>query len=455
MRRLASYWIIVLFTAFMLMMPLLSGPPLVEGMDTPMAKRSLKVHHGKGLSKSLWRLKRTGATRKAKIQDVTSSKDHAHRLHDTPTIAKSDRLRNRQQNSRIETRTDNSWSFFPSKMDIPNFKAQALPLLKSSNTDEERTPKGKAGPTPEFVFVQPIVVVQTNSLAVLPCSVKNLGDRGVVWRNLSSDGYLTIDKMVWNSDPRVFVDYKLQEDGVTTWDLLIKRVRPSDAGMYECQVTTSERIVLNVELKIEDRTTTMKPKTRVMKKVTQRDSIKNRKMEAADQRHSQKKEFITAGKSIQLVCKTTVNSLSSASSAGVTWFKDGQAIKSSKHTLLTRYEREEEKLYVNELYIDKTSLGDSGEYHCRLQDKVIDAVMIHVLPNTTIGSETQDSRSTYYSVSSLTTENKAMALLNWQTHWLFVLVVHMLPFLFTSSFSSFFDLLAFVIHRNTKIVDQT
>lgn len=72
----------------------------------------------------------------------------------------------------------------------------------------------------------------------------------MVWRRVKEDEFLTIGKMVWSKDPRILVEYGIKEDGVTSWDLLLRNAQYNDAGIYECQVTSSEQIVWNVELKV-------------------------------------------------------------------------------------------------------------------------------------------------------------------------------------------------------------
>ncbi|KAH9503134.1 hypothetical protein Btru_070026 [Bulinus truncatus] len=74
--------------------------------------------------------------------------------------------------------------------------------------------------------------------------------RGVVWRRIKDDEVLTIGKLVWSKDHRILVEYSQRNDDVTSWDLIIRHVRHEDAGMYECQLTSTEKIAWHVELKI-------------------------------------------------------------------------------------------------------------------------------------------------------------------------------------------------------------
>ncbi|CAG5125844.1 unnamed protein product, partial [Candidula unifasciata] len=205
--------------------------------------------------------------------------------------------------------------------------------------------------------------------------------------------------MVWSKDPRILVEYAIKENGVTSWDLLLRNAQYNDAGIYECQVTSSEKIAWNVELKVIDPVTT-KPKSRVHKQVTQTTQITQKVLHTDDQRRQwrnklatteyqrrspQREEFFTAGQPVRLVCNTSVVNQSQASPGGtakIEWYKDGESIESYKniYVSLHRYQLQTEQVYVSELIVDRSNLADSGDYLCRFSNSDLILVRVYVLP---------------------------------------------------------------------------
>ncbi|CAL1543103.1 unnamed protein product [Lymnaea stagnalis] len=244
-------------------------------------------------------------------------------------------------------------------------------------------------------------------MAVLPCSVHNLGERQVVWRRIKDDEFLTIGKLVWSKDHRILVQYSAKDNDVTAWDLIIRHVGFSDAGMYECSLTSAEKVIWHVELKVIDPVTT-KPKSRVLKEVTQLPLV-TPKMEAADQhRTPDKEEYITAGSPISLKCNFSLGN-QSAPRAHLEWYKDGEILQSADRVLVTRYKMESDGNYYSELLIDKSQLADSGEYLCRRKSNDLWLVRIYVLPNTNITSSVVEDNHSQVSaaVNSIQKENGA------------------------------------------------
>lgn len=56
--------------------------------------------------------------------------------------------------------------------------------------------------------------------------------------------------MTWVDDEKIAVDHTRKAQDVTIWDLVIDKVGPEHAGIYECQVSSSlghnKRVKLNV-----------------------------------------------------------------------------------------------------------------------------------------------------------------------------------------------------------------
>lgn len=102
---------------------------------------------------------------------------------------------------------------------------------------------------PEFLPSASNVTYSRGDLAILFCAVKNLGSQFVSWRKTSEPNPLTVGTLIYVPDSRLRVSY-IEYRG--EWNLYINNVSHSDAGLYECQVSTQMRdmrkyILLNVK----------------------------------------------------------------------------------------------------------------------------------------------------------------------------------------------------------------
>ena len=72
----------------------------------------------------------------------------------------------------------------------------------------------------------------------------------VVWRKMSMDYPLTIGEMTFSPEDEMSVDHSRITRMSSTWDLLIKSVKPYHAGVYECQVSANHLIAQYVTLNV-------------------------------------------------------------------------------------------------------------------------------------------------------------------------------------------------------------
>jgi len=72
----------------------------------------------------------------------------------------------------------------------------------------------------------------------------------VIWRRHDDVSPLTIGLYPFAADARISVDYNLR---TSEWTLLIQDVRPSDEGLYHCQVSTKDASehMYNVQLNVK------------------------------------------------------------------------------------------------------------------------------------------------------------------------------------------------------------
>ena len=126
--------------------------------------------HFTDVSKNSWRIRRRNSRKSI------AAKHHAYRvhhgtptdqsIHDTPTDPIPQVVDS--HNGHRAHRTGTYISQKPQPLALP----LASPIQQPTSPDTSEL-------TPEFVIFQPVVQFRPNSLATLPCSVKNLGKREV------------------------------------------------------------------------------------------------------------------------------------------------------------------------------------------------------------------------------------------------------------------------------------
>ncbi|XP_052233248.1 lachesin-like [Dreissena polymorpha] len=93
-------------------------------------------------------------------------------------------------------------------------------------------------PAPEFLPSPLNITFRRGEMAVLRCSVYNLGTKTVVWRRQEHSFPLTSGTMTVVADDRIQIGHV---DFLNQWDLMIKNVQPADEGVYECQVASTNK----------------------------------------------------------------------------------------------------------------------------------------------------------------------------------------------------------------------
>ncbi|RZC37725.1 lachesin-like [Asbolus verrucosus] len=93
------------------------------------------------------------------------------------------------------------------------------------------------------------VAAQIGGTAKLPCIVRKFNNGVVSWirKDVSPPTILTIGLGPHITDDRFMVEHARH---LQNWDLVIKHVRPSDAGLYECQVSTHPTTSIFIELRV-------------------------------------------------------------------------------------------------------------------------------------------------------------------------------------------------------------
>ncbi|XP_069161936.1 uncharacterized protein [Procambarus clarkii] len=91
------------------------------------------------------------------------------------------------------------------------------------------------------------VMAQVGSTATIKCYTHFLGDETVTWLKRDEDQLLTAGGQVYASEARYSVSHVRHQQ---LWELSVRDVRHSDAGMYECQLTTHPPTSLFFILKV-------------------------------------------------------------------------------------------------------------------------------------------------------------------------------------------------------------
>ncbi|XP_050736921.1 zwei Ig domain protein zig-8-like isoform X3 [Eriocheir sinensis] len=91
------------------------------------------------------------------------------------------------------------------------------------------------------------ILAQVGGSVTIKCYTHYLGNEMVTWLKRDEDHLLTAGSQVYSSDNRFSVAHIKNQD---LWELSLRDVRLSDAGLYECQLTTHPPTSLFFTLKV-------------------------------------------------------------------------------------------------------------------------------------------------------------------------------------------------------------
>ncbi|XP_069982385.1 zwei Ig domain protein zig-8 [Penaeus vannamei] len=91
------------------------------------------------------------------------------------------------------------------------------------------------------------VIAQVGGTASIKCYTHHLGDDMVSWLKRDEDHILTAGGQVYSSESRYSVSHVRHQK---LWELSLRDVRLTDAGLYECQLTTHPPTSLFFTLKV-------------------------------------------------------------------------------------------------------------------------------------------------------------------------------------------------------------
>ncbi|XP_071538411.1 transmembrane and immunoglobulin domain-containing protein 1-like [Panulirus ornatus] len=91
------------------------------------------------------------------------------------------------------------------------------------------------------------VLAQVGGQASFSCSTHHLSDEMVTWMKRDDDELLTVGQQVYSAENRFTATHS---HATKAWVLMVKDVQLSDAGHYECQLTTHPPVTFFYTLKV-------------------------------------------------------------------------------------------------------------------------------------------------------------------------------------------------------------
>ncbi|KAK8726395.1 hypothetical protein OTU49_010249 [Cherax quadricarinatus] len=205
---------------------------------------------------------------------------------------------------------------------------------------------------PYFPSPQPMnITVHQDTVAYLPCTVAQLGDKSVSWVRQRDADILTVDRYTFVKDERLKV-HITPETG--TWTLVIKFVQERDAGTYECQISTEPKMSMLVHLHV------IVPQVEVTG--------------AAD-------KYVRSGSTARLECKV---SSTVQLPDYIFWYHSGERLLEYdnprvKITVSRRGGQGSEMSVTSTLVISKARSTDAGNYTCMPSNLHRATTILHVL----------------------------------------------------------------------------
>jgi len=190
----------------------------------------------------------------------------------------------------------------------------------------------------------------------LPCHVQQLGTNTLAWVRKRDSSILSVDTDIVTHDKRFrIVESEDRED----WVLIIRGVTTDDAGYYECQISTEQKMSRFVHLKV------IVPITRI-------DGAPD--------------IFAKSGSSVDITCTVTDSATSS-----LIWYKDGNIIPVEDWNDVSVTMKKENKSVISVLTINSLSQQRFGIYSCRPDGLSLHNVTLHVIDAKEQGLRTNEA----------------------------------------------------------------
>lgn len=228
---------------------------------------------------------------------------------------------------------------------------------------------------PSFHETEPNVTVHSGELAILRCTIENLGPKTVSWRKLGPNYLLTIGDMVYMSSHKIDIQHKRDWKGLNHWNLIIKRVAPDDAGLYECQVSSAQQLVYYVQLNVLD--SPPEPSAGTIHYISGAFLV----MTANTGLTLEGRNIVNFNEPINLTCLVRGEN---RAPEDVDWFFNGIKIVSGSsrwrnRVYITRERETYKKEFKSQLLIDNSNFSDTGVFVCRASADLVKSIAVSVL----------------------------------------------------------------------------
>ncbi|GFR67139.1 roundabout-like protein 1 [Elysia marginata] len=240
-------------------------------------------------------------------------------------------------------------------------------------------------PPPTFIDTPNNITAVVGSDVVLPCSIKNLGPKTIIWRKTTKKTPIAVGDYVFDPDKIYTVTEKdtfadpnnhryVPEKTIKRMNLVVSGVNFEHAGTYQCVASTKKDLVRNVTLNVVD-TSYFRPHSNPVLSTEDRHSrMKPRKTGIS----LTGTNYVEKGSSIDLNCTATAIDYRPK---GLDWFKDGSRLKQGGRRLITDQYMGANVVH-SRLEIERADMGDAGTYVCRFSHQHVRDIKVNVLNRT-------------------------------------------------------------------------
>ncbi|KAF5299297.1 hypothetical protein FQA39_LY02470 [Lamprigera yunnana] len=201
------------------------------------------------------------------------------------------------------------------------------------------------------------IQARTGQTVLLPCTVRNLGDKVVSWIRTKDLHILTSATVTFSADNRF---ESVSSSQTNFWGLRVRGVRVTDSGRYECQVNTDPKMSLAINLIVLD----------ILK--TQDNFHFSNKWTHTALIKGPSEVYVKVGTPITFTCEISTSSpawktpaTQSAAQRHIHWFHDGKQLSFDSVRGGISVETDYRDLNsVSRLRVAEVSPQDTGTYTC-------------------------------------------------------------------------------------------
>lgn len=185
------------------------------------------------------------------------------------------------------------------------------------------------------------ILAQVGGEATFTCFTHHLSDEMVTWMKRDDDQLLTVGQQVYAAETRFSATHSHHSKA---WELWVKDIQLSDAGHYECQLTTHPPVTFFFTLK-----------------VTQAEAVVNGPSEV----------HIEEGSKLALECQVKH---AVAPPVYIFWYHNSTMVNYGQHALEVHHQN-----FTSSLVVTRVRPSDAGTYSCQPHLATPANVTVHVV----------------------------------------------------------------------------